>query len=75
MISEVRGLRPTGKSFRFVRRAMRSSLKVRSCSRGRRRSLFFGTPLGGFKGKLEEMNDSPGVLWSAKDFEATVLGF
>ena len=50
-------------------------MKVRSCSRGRRRSLFFGTPLGGFKGKLEEMNDSPGVLESAKDFEATVLGF
>ena len=36
---------------------MRSSLKVRSCSRGRRRWLFFGTSLGDFKGKLEEMND------------------
>ena len=50
-------------------------MKVRSCSRGRRRSLFFGTTLGGFKGNIEEIMTVLGFYGLLRTLKQQFWGF
>ena len=65
---------PTGKSFRFVRRAVAKGFWSQSCRRARR-SRRIDKHSRGFKEKVAFWINTPGVLLVAKDCRSTLQGF